>query len=51
LLKTPAQDSRMFELAKRMEDALEAILRACPSHILTLYEAVQEAIDAEMSSA
>jgi hypothetical protein len=46
-LKSPEQDTQMFELAKRMEDALEAILRACPSHIRTLYEAVQEAIDAE----
>ena len=51
VLKSPEQDTKMLELAKRMENVLEAILQGCPSHIRTLYRAVDEAIDAEMSRA
>jgi hypothetical protein len=50
-LKNPEQDTQTFELAKRMEDVLEVILRGCPAHIRTLHEAVHSAIDAEMSRA
>jgi hypothetical protein len=51
VLKSPEQETQMLELAKRMENVIEGILRACPSHIRTLYGAVDEAIDAEMSRA
>jgi hypothetical protein len=48
-LKSPEQEPQTLELAKRMEDVIEAILRGCPAHIRTLHEAVHAAIDAEMS--
>jgi hypothetical protein len=50
-LRSAEQNAGIFELAKRMEDVFEAILRGCPSHIRTLHEAVQAAIDAETSGA
>jgi hypothetical protein len=51
VLKSPEQNTQMFELAKRMEDVFEAILRGCPSDIRTLHAAIHAAIDAEASRA
>jgi hypothetical protein len=50
-LRNAEQNAQIFELAKRTEDLFEAILSGCPSHIRTLYRAVQATIDAEMSGA
>ena len=51
VLRSPEQNAQIFELAKRMEDAFEAILRGCPGHIRTLHGAIDAAIDAEASRA
>jgi len=51
VLRSAEQNVQILELAQRMEDIFEAILRGCPSHIRALHEAVQEAIDAETSRA
>jgi hypothetical protein len=51
VLRSAEQDAQILELAKRMEDVFEAILRGCPGHIRTLHGAVQAAIDAEASRA
>jgi hypothetical protein len=50
-LRSAEQNAQIFELAKRMEDIFEAILRGCPSHIRTLHGAAQAAIDAETPGA
>jgi hypothetical protein len=49
--KSGEQNAGIFELAKRMEDIFEAILKGCPAHIRTLHGSVQAAIDAETSGA
>jgi hypothetical protein len=51
VLRSPEQNAEVFELAKRMEDIFEAILKGCPGHIRALHDAVQAAIDAEMPGA
>jgi PHD/YefM family antitoxin component YafN of YafNO toxin-antitoxin module len=50
-LRSAEQTARILELAKRLEDVFEAILRGCPSDIRALHAAVQTAIDAEASRA
>jgi len=51
VLRSAEQDVQILELAKRMEDVFEAILRGCPGHIRTLHGAIHAAIDAETSRA
>ena len=48
---TPEQNTQLFELAKRMEEVFEAIVRGCPSDIRALHEAIHTAIDAETARA
>ena len=50
-LRSAEQNAQIFELAKRMEDIFETILRGCPGHIRTLHGAVHAAIDAETARA
>jgi hypothetical protein len=50
-LRSAEQNAKVFELAKRMEDIFEAILKGCPDHIRALHGAVQAAIEAEMPGA
>jgi hypothetical protein len=48
-LRTPEQNARLSALGKLTEDAFEALLRGCPAHIRSLFDAVRTAMDAEAS--
>ena len=47
MLEEPAQNSKLLELEKCIETALNAILQTCPGHIRKLHDAVRSAIDTE----
>jgi hypothetical protein len=51
VLRSAEQNVQILELAQRMEDIFEAILRGCPGDIRALHGAVHAAIDAETARA